>query len=722
MASSVTYPSDFKILKAFKDGLANPQLLNWPDNNGDDPCGPPAWHHLSCSGDRVSRIGVKSLGLGGSLPQNFNHLSKLEQDNNPSETIMSAIRVLAVAIVGLIFTVSYLQFKKKEWADLVEKENNVPISLELIRKATDDFNQKYVLGAGKYGRTYEGDLNNWKVALKRLNNWSEKVYGPEIVRIEYYRVSQVRHRHIVALLGFCVEKGEMVLVYELMYGGPLKRYYSRQFISSCFSWITRLIIALDVAHAMKYLHSFARYNFIHRELNSSNILLDEKFRAKVSDFRLVEVDPDDDSAKSVYHAPEILKGVKEDITNKADVYSYGVVLMELMGGAVAFEKERGDIPENLVEWFKSVRSIDEFECYLDPALRVKKDYFPSICKVAELALRCTLEKPTSRPEMNYVVFELSKLVVGWGPGDDNESRYSGINYFKPLLEVRTLNEILSNTDNRKPEDCDDVLMLASWEKTKSGPSEPGNSSSSQPTVKRVEDDPVEGPTPVNELNTSKTEDVPNPAGEDKESSSQPAVQNLQKFTRCPGFRKDEDYLAEGPTPVNELNTSKTEDVPNPAGEDKESSSQPAVQNLQKFTRCPGFRKDEDDLAEVPTPENELNTSEGKGKETKSMESILHAETLAFLQAVQCAHRMQLDSTQIEGDCLNIVQSQIKLILPCEQKSSSILFETSFRALSCRVAEPPALTAWSGTDLAHKFSQLAMVLQVYNPKPPKSLPI
>lgn len=169
------------------------------------------------------------------------------------------------------------------------------ISLQVLRKVTKNFAPENELGRGGFGVVYKGELEDGtKLAVKRMvvgvmNNKALDEFQSEITVL-----SSVRHRHLVSLLGYSVEGDERLLVYEYMPQGALSRHLFRwkSLGLEPLSWTKRLIIALDVARGVEYLHSLAHQSFIHRDLKSANILLDDDFRAKVSDFGLVKLAPD----------------------------------------------------------------------------------------------------------------------------------------------------------------------------------------------------------------------------------------------------------------------------------------------------------------------------------------------------------------------------------------------------------------------------------------------
>jgi serine/threonine protein kinase len=172
---------------------------------------------------------------------------------------------------------------------------NLIISVQVLRKVTNDFAPQNELGRGGFGTVYKGELEDGtKIAVKRMEGGVISNKAVEEFEAEIAVLSKVRHRHLVSLLGYSIEGSERLLVYEYMPQGALSRrlFHWKSLNLEPLSWTRRLIIALDVARGMEYLHNLARETFIHRDLKSSNILLGDDFRAKVSDFGLVKLAPD----------------------------------------------------------------------------------------------------------------------------------------------------------------------------------------------------------------------------------------------------------------------------------------------------------------------------------------------------------------------------------------------------------------------------------------------
>ncbi|XP_016506049.1 receptor-like kinase TMK3 [Nicotiana tabacum] len=321
---------------------------------------------------------------------------------------------------------------------------NLLIAVQVLRNVTKNFSPENELGRGGFGVVYKGELDDGtQIAVKRMEAGIISNKALDEFRSEIAVLSKVRHRHLVSLLGYSVEGNERILVYEYMSQGALSRhlFHWKNFKLEPLSWKKRLNIALDVARGMEYLHTLAHQSFIHRDLKSSNILLGDDFRAKVSDFGLVKLAPDGERSVVTrlagtfgYLAPEY--AVTGKITTKADVFSFGVVLMELLTGMMELDEDRPEESQYLVAWFWNIKSTKEklMEA-IDPALDVKEEIIESISTLAELAGHCTAREPGQRPDMGHAVNVLSPLVEKWKPLEDDPEEYCGIDYSLPLNQM-----------------------------------------------------------------------------------------------------------------------------------------------------------------------------------------------------------------------------------------------------------------------------------------------
>eukprot|EP01018_Ginkgo_biloba_P037530 Gb_04994 [translate_table: standard] len=315
----------------------------------------------------------------------------------------------------------------------VVEAGNMVISIQVLRNVTNNFSEQNVLGRGGFGVVYKGELHDGtKIAVKRMESAAVSSKGLSEFQAEIAVLTKVRHRHLVALLGYCVDGNEKLLVYEYMPQGPLSQHLFdwAQNGQQPLDWKQRLSIALDVARGVEYLHSLAQKSFIHRDLKPSNILLGDDMRAKVSDFGLVKLAPEGKYSVETklagtfgYLAPEY--AVTGRVTTKVDVFSFGVVLMEMITGRRALDETQPEESMHLVTWFRRVHlNRETFRKAIDPVLDITDETFQSICTVAELAGHCTVREPYQRPDMGHAVNVLSPLVEQWKPTDqDGEDCY-----------------------------------------------------------------------------------------------------------------------------------------------------------------------------------------------------------------------------------------------------------------------------------------------------------
>ncbi|KAM7461365.1 hypothetical protein LguiA_029486 [Lonicera macranthoides] len=287
-------------------------------------------------------------------------------------------------------------------------------SLPEILYATNNFDDSKVIGRGGFGNVYKGVLDSGAitVAIKRLNLASSKQGAKEFLT-EIEMLSKFRHRNLISLIGYCKDRDEMILVYEYMNGGTLAGYIykiDRGANNYVLSWVQRLKICLDAARGLEYLHTCT--NVIHRDMKSSNILLDENLTAKISDFGLSKPSPKNDSCSHVstqvkgtngYLDPEYKKARK--LTKKSDVYSFGVVLFEVLSGEAAFDFARTE-QHSLAIWARHCIKEHTINEIIDPSLTseiARPNSLDSFVKIANQSVHPISKK---RPTMAKVVSSL----------------------------------------------------------------------------------------------------------------------------------------------------------------------------------------------------------------------------------------------------------------------------------------------------------------------------
>ncbi|CAO2826011.1 unnamed protein product [Amaranthus hypochondriacus] len=338
----------------------------------------------------------------------------------------------------------------------VIEANNMIISIQVLRNVTNNFSDDKVLGRGGFGTVYKGELpDGTEIAVKRMNSGVLGDKGLAEFKSEIAVLTKVRHRHLVALLGFCLDGNEKLLVYEYLPQGALSRYLFnwKEEDLKPLKWNQRLTIALDVARGVEYLHGLAHQSFIHRDLKPSNILLGDDMRAKVADFGLVRLAPDGGKTSIEtrlagtfgYLAPEY--AVMGRITTKVDVFSFGVILMEMITGRKALDETQPEDSVHLVTWFRRVSiNKDAFLKAIDPTIDLDEETLASVSTVAELAGHCCAREPNQRPDMGHVVNVLSSLVDVWKPSEDNSEDLFGIDFEMTLPQALKKWQALGDTN------------------------------------------------------------------------------------------------------------------------------------------------------------------------------------------------------------------------------------------------------------------------------------
>nr|XP_034911849.1 probable serine/threonine-protein kinase PBL25 isoform X3 [Populus alba] len=291
------------------------------------------------------------------------------------------------------------------------------LAYEELKEATNNFESASILGEGGFGRVFKGVLSDGTaVAIKRLTSGGQQ--GGKEFLVEVEMLSRLHHRNLVKLVGYYSSRdsSQNLLCYELVPNGSLEAWLHGPLGANCpLDWDTRMKIALDAARGLAYLHEDSQPCVIHRDFKASNILLEKNFHAKVSDFGLAKQAPEGRAnylstrvmGTFGYVAPEY--AMTGHLLVKSDVYSYGVVLLELLTGRMPVDMSQPSGQENLVTWARPIlRDKDQLQELADPRLGGKypKEDFVRVCTIAAA---CVSSEASQRPTMGEVVQSLKMV-------------------------------------------------------------------------------------------------------------------------------------------------------------------------------------------------------------------------------------------------------------------------------------------------------------------------
>ncbi|CAO2837540.1 unnamed protein product [Amaranthus hypochondriacus] len=308
-----------------------------------------------------------------------------------------------------------LLLQKQVYSDEVVDRIKI-FTIEELEKATDHFNENRILGLGGRGTVYKGMLGEGKIVAIKKSNKLEENQLDEFIN-ELVILSQINHRNIVKLLGCCLETKIPLLVYEFIPNGTLFDNIHNLCQEFPITWKMRLQIASDSAGALAYLHSSSSIPIFHRDIKSSNILLDDKYRAKLSDFgtsRFVATDKTHVTTRVMgtfgYLDPEYFRS--HQFTEKSDVYSFGVVLVELLTGQKAIRATLEDLEQDrsLTSWFLSYM---EKSCILDivDSQILQEGSEDEFLTIANLAKQCLNLDGRRRPTMKELLVGIESILA-----------------------------------------------------------------------------------------------------------------------------------------------------------------------------------------------------------------------------------------------------------------------------------------------------------------------
>ncbi|CAJ1964374.1 unnamed protein product [Sphenostylis stenocarpa] len=320
-------------------------------------------------------------------------------------------------------------------------------TLRDLELATNRFSPENVIGEGGYGVVYRGRLiNGSEVAVKKiLNNLGQ---AEKEFRVEVEAIGHVRHKNLVRLLGYCIEGVHRLLVYEYVNNGNLEQWlHGAMSQQGTLTWEARMKVITGTAKALAYLHEAIEPKVVHRDIKSSNILIDTEFNAKVSDFGLAKLLDSGESHITTrvmgtfgYVAPEYANtGL---LNERSDIYSFGVLLLEAVTGRDPVDYSRPVNEVNLVEWLKIMVGTRRAEEVVDSRLEVKPST-RALKRALLVALRCVDPEAEKRPKMSQVVRMLEADEYPFR--EDRRNRKSRT----ASMEIESLKDISGPSDAEK---------------------------------------------------------------------------------------------------------------------------------------------------------------------------------------------------------------------------------------------------------------------------------
>ncbi|PSS09463.1 Calmodulin-binding receptor-like cytoplasmic kinase [Actinidia chinensis var. chinensis] len=320
----------------------------------------------------------------------------------------------------------------------------VAFSIEEIFKATDNFSSANIIGEGGFGTVYKGKLKDGSlVAIKRAR---KDIYDKHMFtqfKNEILTLSKIEHLNLVRLFGYLEHGDERIIIVEYVANGTVREHLDGT-RGNELEIAERLDIAIDVAHAVTYLHMYTDPPIIHRDVKASNILITEKLRAKVADFGLARIAAEDPGVTHIstqvkgtagYLDPEYLKTYQ--LTPKSDVYSFGVLLVELITGRHPLEPKRPLKEKVTVKWALQRLKLGDAVVAMDPRLRRSPASIMVVEKVLKLARQCLAPQRQSRPSMKKCGEILWRIRKDFR--DKNLSHAASASHYSENIDVRMFN-------------------------------------------------------------------------------------------------------------------------------------------------------------------------------------------------------------------------------------------------------------------------------------------
>ncbi|KAM3696777.1 hypothetical protein ACB098_06G064900 [Castanea mollissima] len=330
--------------------------------------------------------------------------------------IVAVGAVVLFLVLGILWWKGFLGQKSRMGQDLKGLDLQTGLfTLRQIRAATNNFDASNKVGEGGFGSVYKGLLSDGTaIAVKQLSSKS-KQGNREFVN-EIGMISALQHPHLVKLYGCCIEGNQLLLVYEYMENNSLARaLFGSEECQLKLDWMTRHKICVGIARGLAYLHEESRLKIVHRDIKATNVLLDKYLNPKISDFGLAKLDEEDNTHISTriagtygYMAPEY--AMRGYLTDKADVYGFGVVTLEIVSGRSNTSHRPKEEPFNLLDWAHLLKEEGNIIKLVDP--RLGSDYNKEeVMVVIHVALLCTNVSSAARPTMSSVVSMLEGNII-----------------------------------------------------------------------------------------------------------------------------------------------------------------------------------------------------------------------------------------------------------------------------------------------------------------------
>ncbi|KAL4309349.1 hypothetical protein GQ457_01G003570 [Hibiscus cannabinus] len=365
--------------------------------------------------------------------------------------------VILILILIILRLKGYLGGKHDENSELQGLDLQTGyFSLRQIKAATNNFDSANKIGEGGFGPVYKGVLSDGTViAVKQLSSKS-KQGNREFVN-EIGMISALQHPNLVKLYGCCIDGNQLLLIYEYLENNSLARaLFGREEQRLNLDWSTRKKISLAIARGLAYLHEESRLKIVHRDIKATNVLLDKDLNAKISDFGLAKLDEEENTHISTriagtigYMAPEY--AMRGYLTDKADIYSFGVVLLEIVSGKSNTNYKPKEEFVFLLDWAYVQQEQGNLLELVDPSLGSKYSKQEAL-RMLNLALLCTNPSPTLRPSMSSVVSMIEGKVPVQAPlikrkDSDHDARFKA---FEMLSHDSQTNVSTFSHDSQAP--------------------------------------------------------------------------------------------------------------------------------------------------------------------------------------------------------------------------------------------------------------------------------